>query len=629
MASGMWKTGALRHAGAVWTFGLLTLAAAWANETTWIGPAEGGAWHDVQNWDNGVPTAASTVNIDVQGEMTISPTAQQSATLLRLRATGEGTLNIPHTGNGLYFGKDPDGSCGVDVAEGVLCVVLTTFQSASRDLLPHFVKAGAGTLALGDGTTSPGFGRNNGWKFAGVDVAAGTLRIHYISHTDAFDPGKPAILHIASGATLDVQALNWLVNWGRLDVAKGGLADFNGKGDVIGGLSGAGVVTNVNELICSLQDGPYLFTGRIHGFNQILLRPNLAEASSNSTAKAACPVEQAHFIVGPEALADMNNLVIPDEAAGYPQALQFAPGHPAGTVFAAKKISYPDTLALCLEDTEGRPVTVRADIRATGTARARRTSGSGTLVQASDTLYTTNTLLANTGALVATGTGTTLQLGNGRDAAADAVIAANEIRLADGGTLAANNVAPLALPRVAGSGTVNFLSASDGPDGNTLAFDDLSLTNGTLIASHPFPHFVVNGGISTNVTFNPNGATGAVLTVNGGFLHVSGGAMSGGAQCTFHQTGGHIVTEKPLSGWHDVAWQSTPNEIFYHMSGGVVESYTLANYGRGLGADLSGDRHVRNGFTDGLHGHAHGKSHPPRGGHGDAGPHGGARRIDG
>lgn len=143
---------------------------------------------------------------------------------------------------------------------------------------------------------------------------------------------------------------------------------------------------------------------------------------------------------------------------------------------------------------------MRADIRATGTARARRTSGGGTLVHASETLYTTNTLLANTGALVATGTGTTLQLGDGRDAAADAVVAAREIRLADGGTLAANNVAPFALPRVAGSGTVNFLSASDGPDGNTLTFDDLSLTNGTLAASHPFPQFVVNGGISTNVT---------------------------------------------------------------------------------------------------------------------------------
>lgn len=597
MASGMWKTGALRHVGAVWTFGLLALAAAaWANETTWIGPAAGGAWHDVQNWDNGVPTAASTVNIAVQGEMTISPTAQQNATLLRLRATGEGTLNIPHTGNGLYFGKDTDGSCGVDVAEGVVCVVLTTFQSASVDLLPHFVKTGAGTLALGDGTTNHGFGRNNGWKFAGVDVAAGTLRIHYTEHTDAFDPGKPAILHIGPGATLDVQTPNWLVNWSRLDVAADGLVNYNSSaGDVIGGLSGAGVVTNVNELTCSLQDGPYLFTGRIYGSNRILLKPHLVEASSNSTAKAACPVEQAHFIVGPETLANMNSLEIPAEAAGYPQALQFAPGHPAGTVFAAKKISYPDTVALCLEDAEGRPVTVRADIRATGTARARRTSGSGTLIHAADTLYTTNTLLANTGALVVTGTGTTLQLGNGKDAAADAVVAANEIRLADGGILAANNVAPLALPRIAGSGTVRFLSASDEPDGNTLTFDDLSLTNGTLVASHPFPQFVVNGGVSTNVSFNSNGATGAVLTVNGGFLHVSGGAMSGGAQCAFRQTGGHIVTEKPLSGFHEVAWQFTPgnNEIFYHMSGGVVESYTLANYGRGLGADLSGTAYMK------------------------------------
>lgn len=575
--------------------GLLAMTAARANETTWIGPAAGGAWHDVQNWDNGVPTADSTVHIAVEGDMTIAPAAQQNATLLRLRATGEGTLTIPHTGNGLFFGKDPDGRCGVDISEDVVCVVLTTFQSASLNLLPHFVKVGAGTLALGDGTTRHGFGRNNGWKFAGVDIAAGTLRIHYLSHTDAFDPGKPAILHIGPGATLDVQALNWLVNWGRLDVAAGGLVNLNGKQDLIGGLSGAGVVSNVNELTCSLQDGPYLFTGRIYGTSRILLQPHIPEASSNSTAKVACTVEQGRFIVGPEALANINTVLIPDEAVDYPQALQFAPGYPEGTVFDAKKITYPDALALCLEDAEGRPVTVRADIRATGTARARRTSGSGTLVHASETLYTTNTLLANTGALVATGAGTTLQLGDGRDAAADAVVAAREIRLADGGTLAANNVAPFALPRVAGSGTVNFLSASDGPGGNTLTFDDLSLTNGTLAAARPFPQFVVNGGISTNVTFNPNGATGAVLTVHGGFLHVSGGAMSGGAQCAFHQTGGHIVTEKPLSGYHDVAWQSTPsnNAIFYHMSGGVVESYTLANYGRGLGADLSGTAYMK------------------------------------
>lgn len=275
--------------------GLLAMTAARANETTWIGPAAGGAWHDVQNWDNGVPTADSTVHIAVEGDMTIAPAAQQNATLLRLRATGEGTLTIPHTGNGLFFGKDPDGRCGVDISEDVVCVVLTTFQSASLNLLPHFVKAGAGTLALGDGTTRHGFGRNNGWKFAGVDVAAGTLRIHYLSHTDAFDPGKPAILHIGPGATLDVQALNWLVNWGRLDVAAGGLVNLNGKQDLIGGLSGAGVVSNVNELTCSLQDGPYLFTGRIYGTSRILLQPHMPEASSNSTAKVACTVEQGRF----------------------------------------------------------------------------------------------------------------------------------------------------------------------------------------------------------------------------------------------------------------------------------------------------------------------------------------------
>lgn len=89
--------------------GLLAMTAARANETTWIGPAAGGAWHDVQNWDNGVPTADSTVHIAVEGDMTIAPTAQQNATLLRLRTTGEGTLTIPHTGNGLFFGKDADG----------------------------------------------------------------------------------------------------------------------------------------------------------------------------------------------------------------------------------------------------------------------------------------------------------------------------------------------------------------------------------------------------------------------------------------------------------------------------------------------------------------------------------------
>ena len=335
--------------------GLLAMTAVWANETTWIGPAEGGAWHNVQNWDNGVPTADSTVYIAVKGDMTIAPAAQQNATLLRLRATGEGTLTIPHTGNGLYFGKDADGRCGVDISEDVVCVVLTTFQSASLDLLPHFVKAGAGTLTLGDGTTNHGFGRNNGWKFAGVDVAAGTLRIHYQSHTDAFDPGKPAILHIGPRATLDVQALNWLVNWGRLDVAAGGLANLNNMQDLIGGLSGDGVVSNVNELTCSLQDGPYLFTGRIYGTSRILLHPHIPEASSNSTAKVACTVEQGRFIVGPEAIANINAVHIPDEAVGYPQALQFAPGYPEGTVFAAKKITYPDALALCLEDAEGRP----------------------------------------------------------------------------------------------------------------------------------------------------------------------------------------------------------------------------------------------------------------------------------
>ncbi|MDO4366794.1 MAG: hypothetical protein Q4D70_08355, partial [bacterium] len=381
--------------------GLLAMTAARANETTWIGPVAGGAWHDVQNWDNGVPTADSTVHIAVEGDMTIAPAAQQNATLLRLRATGEGTLTIPHTGNGLFFGKDADGRCGVDISEDVVCVVLTTFQPASLNLLPHFVKAGAGTLALGDGTTSPSFGRGS-WKFAGVDIAAGTLRIHYKGSSDAFDPGRPAILHVGPGATLDVQALNWLVNWGRLDVAAGGLANLNGKQDLIGGLSGAGVVSNVNELTCSLQDGPYLFTGRIYGTSRILLQPHMPEASSNSTAKVACTVEQGRFIVGPEALANMNTVLIPDAAVDYPQALQFAPGYPEGTVFAAKKITYPDALALCLEDAEGRPATVRADIRATGTARARRTSGSGTLVHASETLYTTNTLLANTGALVVT-----------------------------------------------------------------------------------------------------------------------------------------------------------------------------------------------------------------------------------
>ena len=192
---------------AAWAFGLLVLTAAGAGETTWIGPAEGGSWHEVGNWSAGVPTADSIVQIDVKGEMTISAASGKNAALRSLRATGEGTLTLAQSGNGLSFGKDADGRCGVDVAPGVTVVSLMSFQSASQNLLPHFVKTGEGLLVLGDGTVTPAFGRYSGGKFAGADVAGGTLRINFEHHTDGFDPGKPAILHVGAGATLDVTAV--------------------------------------------------------------------------------------------------------------------------------------------------------------------------------------------------------------------------------------------------------------------------------------------------------------------------------------------------------------------------------------------------------------------------------------
>lgn len=579
------------RACAAWAFGLLVLTAAGAGETTWIGPAEGGSWHEVGNWSAGVPTADSIVQIDVQGEMTISAASGRNATLRSLRATGEGTLTLAQSGNGLSFGKDADGRCGIDVAPGVTVVSLMSFQSASQNLLPHFVKTGEGLLVLGNGTVTPAFGRNSGWKFAGADVAGGTLRIAFASHTDGFDPGKPAILHVGAGATLDVQAMNCLVNWARLDVADGGLVNFNGKADVIGGFSGAGVVTNINAVLqCTLQDGPYHFTGRLHGTSEVQFVPHQTESSSNTTARAVCPPEQAHFIVGPEALANLATVRTPDAAIDYPQILQFAAGYPAGTVFKAGQIAYPAAHALVLEDEEGQPVAVRADVRETGTSRARRIAGSGTFIHGAGTLYTTNALVANTGAFAVDGADTLFQLGDGQDAAADAVVAASEIRLSGNATLAAKNLAPLTLPRVAGTGRVSFQSASGEPDGNTLTFDDLSLTNGTLSSPQTCPRFVVNGGVSTNLTLQQGGATGMVLTVNGGFLHITGGTMSGAGARRFYQTGGHVVTEKPLTGWaDDQNPQPKGDEIFYYMSGGVVESYTKLNYGRGLGADLSGN----------------------------------------
>lgn len=570
-----------------WTFlvALLGAGCVSAAETQWIG-ASIGNWNDAPNWSAGVPNASTVAVIPVSGSMTITITSGVYAMLQGLRATGEGTLTIKSSGNGLYFGKDADGACVVDVDEGVTVSADSTFQCASQNLCPRFVKTGEGVFNVGDGTRACTFGKNAGWTFDGVEVRAGELGVLYgNTDTDAFRPGGRDRIHVFSGAVLRADSRNWLVNWGWVDVDEGGLFDGCGKNDFIGGISGAGVASNLWIYTLSLKGGPGVFTGRIYCGSALKLQPGVATVPfSNNTANAATPLDEAHLVVGPDALTGVNQIELNNSCDGYPRALQFAPGYPVDTIFNVCKLIYPDDCPLYAEDVEGQPVTVRTTLNYGGKDTMVNTfAGCGNLLQSYNAwTYTTTNRLAATGSIELEASSSSLQFGTG-DPAADAVVAAREIKL-NGGTLYDNNCHTLEVNRVSGTGTLTFRSTNTVD--HAWIIHDLSMTGGSVYATTPSANYVINGGVCTNVFLNSHESRNFAFTVNGGDLHFTGG-FNGGQGRTYLQTGGHVVMEEPISGWFTES--GSDNEVFFRMTGGVCESYTLRNYGRGTGAELSGD----------------------------------------
>lgn len=570
------------------SLGLLSVAllgalCTWGDETEWIGNATGN-WSDAPNWSAGVPAQDKVAVIAVSGDMTITITA--TSYLQRLRVTGSGTLKLAQSAGCLAFGKDNDGTCGVDVGAGVTVTADADILGADASLMPRFVKSGAGTLEVGTSQTNRSFGNNN--KFGGVEIREGAFGYSCKDSGDFFNPGIPACITVRSGARLDSRGPNWLVNWGCFDIDAGGVVDYHGTGDFIGGIRGAGTVTNLNGNInVGLRHGPYVFTGRIFGSGSITLQPQAAVASSNSTAMVASSAEESHFVVGPQTLADLKKLVVHDSAASYEKLVQFAPGYPADTVFDVKRLEYPKSVELWLEDPDGNPVTVRSNFALDGDwTNIHPIRGCGNLVHYAGCVVVTNGILGNTGfAAVESGA---IQLGSYADPAQDAVTTVSEFRLAAGAEMNNNNVVPGTTPRICGAGRIQINSAAaKSPDASPWIIEDLSLTNGSIsiFADQPYPHFKIGGGSSTNVTIaNFNNAKAMILDVAGGFLHLASGSIAG-QKCEIRQSGGHVSSDLPVTGWYT---SGCTNDVFFRATGGVFESRTQTAYGRGLGVDLSG-----------------------------------------
>ena len=527
-------------------------------DSLWIGGASGN-WNDVNNWSGGtVPNGADAVaRIESTSDVTIS-VGSGTYTVGAIYASGG---NHKILGSGYINLNASSGTGVVDVAENAL---LTTGCRLDASVAQGTALAKTG---LGTFETTNQVGRARALN--GVDVRQGTFNLNGPRDSDAVRPGGLFVVRTGAKAKLLVRNLLW--NDTIIHTESGGIFDANGFADLIGALTGEGIVTNASAGISmTLYNGPYTFFGRVFG-------KVLVEWKSNGQWYFNCPAENRLWVVGTrDALADASFLFNSQNPGD--RLISFAPG--AGGEFVIKELGYRYGQPLVLTDTDGNPVTVLTTPDPTARATGRVT-GEGSLTALGWGSYSatfTNDMMTAKGTYALTsGTNT---FGNGvaeKDAVVTSLAAVDMQRWA---TLVRRNATNETwdTTELIGMGTV----VQDAPSDWSLP---LSMTGGTFrVTSRAGANEVTfSGGNSTNVTLDLNSAPTARIAFTGGTHHFM--YLTGSNTRTYRQTDG-VVYAGPVSGHYSAASQS---DIFYTMTGGKLYSTTYNSHSRGLGLDMSGD----------------------------------------
>ena len=546
-----------------WTLaGATCLACALAHGATdslWIGAASGN-WGDANNWSGGVvPNGADAVaRIESTADVTIS-VGSGTYTVGAIHASG-GSHTIAGAGH-----LNLNASSGTGVVEVAENASLTT-----ECLLDAATAKGTALAKMGPGTFAVKNKVGKTAKLNGVDVREGLFEFNGTQNTDNVDVG--GLLLIRSGATAKLMVPNLFLNDTVIHTEAGGVFDANNKNELIGAITGEGVVTNCGgNLNMTLYNGPYTFSGR--AFGKIY-----AQYRTNGAWYFNCPAERRLWVLGArDALSEASFFF--DSPNPGDRLLSFAPE--AGGVFEIKEFGYRYGWPLVLTDTAGNPVEVRTSPDSTARTSGRVT-GEGSLTAIGWASYSatfTNDMMTAKGTYALTsGTNT---FGNGT-AEKDAVVTSlAAVDVQKGATLIRRNATNEVwdTTELTGMGTV----VQDAPSDWSLP---LSMTGGTfrVTARADANEVVFSGGNSTNVTLDLNAAPNARIAFTGGTHHFP--VLMGTNKHTYRQTAGTVIAG-PVSG-RDWTYPSE-SDIFYTMTGGKLYSTTLNNYSRGIGLDMSGD----------------------------------------
>ena len=528
-------------------------------DSLWIGGASGN-WNDVNNWSGGaVPNGAdAAVRIESSSDVTIS-VGSGTYTVGAIHASG-GNHTISGTGH-----INLNASSGTGVVEVAENARLTTgcLLDAATAKGAALAKTGLGTFAVNNkvGKTA---------TLNGVDVREGLFEFSGMQNTDNVDVG--GLLLIRSGATARLMVRNLFLNDTVIHTEVGGVFDANGKDDLIGALTGEGVVTNGNGGISmTLYNGPFKFSGRVFG-------KVYAQWKSNGAWYFNCPSEKRLWVVGTrDALANASFYF--DSANLDDRLISFAPE--AGGVFEIKELGYRRQ-PIVLTDTAGNPVEVRTSPDPTARAWGC-VAGEGSLTAIGWATYSatfTNDMMTAKGTYALTSGTNTFGSGTAEEDADVTSLAAVDIR--KGATLVRRNATNETwdTTELIGMGTV----VQDAPSDWSLP---LSMTGGTfrVTARADANEVTFSGGNSTNVVLDLSAAPSARIAFTGGTHHFP--SLLGAKNRTYRQTGGTVIAE-PVIG-RDWTHYPSESDIFYTMTGGKLYSTTLNNHARGIGLDMSGD----------------------------------------
>jgi len=491
-----------------------------AGTRTWTGLGGDSLWTNKENWSGStLPSWGDKIVFDKPGSTYVS--TDGVSTWIRYIDVLQGDVYIGSTAQkAFYFHGTATGdhvTNTVFVAAGSTLVVSNSINNYSG-AGAAFLKTGGGVLSMRnriDGGSVKTCSFDSEHRFATVDIAGGGISNIYHSSTYYGVYFRPRNVIVRDGAwlyhkgyaSLDDQAVYTLEKNARLVLHMSESTD----GCTIAGLRGEGTVeaTSGGPLYLTLLGGPYSFSGTVKS------PVSLAFSNKYGVSEEAFRLE----------------LGAADVTAGTTvqglKALSFAPD--IGS-FGLGRLRPSVAETLLLEDTDGQPVTVRAQVE-DGYAAKVLLSGRGTFVP-TESLTAKGDMLDDFKGTVVAPSGKTVTFGTGT--VADDVDLSSLVRVEAVGPViyknAGDSVQNGALTgngsvTVKGPGGVTLADVQRGPGASALVSDSLlTILSGEVdsgywgLTSENGGGFVVKGGrLHNGATVNGFGTDPSVLKTPDGF----------------------------------------------------------------------------------------------------------------